>query len=349
MSEVEPEDRVCALILNVRIAMTDLEPQIAIAPNLAQSVHEQLEDMITSGKYADNEIAKTARCSQRTVRRLRSHLRQFGTTKAPPNVAGRPKSITPVMLSALFDRLLEKPGMYQDEMVVFLWDEFETLVTTSIIGRALRAEGWTKKVIRQIAEEQNADLRDFHLYNLSAFSSYHLVFTDESGCDRRAGLRRTSWSPLGTAPVEVARFHREQRYQILPAYSQDGVVFHQIFQGSTDAQMFEDFLGRLLPHCGRWPEPRSVLVMDNASFHHSNRIYELCSDASVKLVYLPPYSPDFNLIEEFFVELKRFIKRHSQKEEDFAGFLKWCVQTVGAREASAKGHLQNAGIVIENL
>lgn len=44
--------------------------------------------------------------------------------------------------------------------------------------------------------------------------------------------------------------------------------------------------------------------MDNASFHHTERIEQMCYDAGVKLVNLPPYSPDLNLIEGFFAELK---------------------------------------------
>lgn len=256
------------------------------------------------------------------------------------------------MLRELCDRLIEKPEMYRDEMVVFLWDEFETLVTISSVGRALASAGWTKKVARRVAQERNSDLRDFYLYSLSAFSSYHLVYIDESGCDKRAGFRRTGWSPLGTTPVQVAQFHRDRRYQILPAYTQDGVLYSRIFQGTTDTTVFEDFLEELLPYCGRWPEPRSVIVMDNAAFHHSDRIRSLCAYTGVKLLYLLPYSPDFNPIEESFAELKRFIKRHWQDDlpqQDFAGFLVWCVETVGARESSAKGHFRNAGISIEEL
>lgn len=60
-------------------------------------------------------------------------------------------------------------------------------------------------------------------------------------------------------------------------------------------------IAQLLQHCGKWPEPKSV--MDNASFHHSGRIVLMCADAGVKLVYLPPYSPDLNPIEDFFAEL----------------------------------------------
>ena len=93
--------------------------------------------------------------------------------------------------------------------------------------------------------------------------------------------------------------------------------------------------------------------MDNASFHHSERIKELCANAGVKLVYLPPYSPDFNPIEEFFSEPKAFIGRNWRRYEQspdqgFASFLKWCIEAVGSREESAKGHFRHAGVVVED-
>lgn len=159
-----------------------------------------------------------------------------------------------------------------------------------------------------MAKELNPDLRNFCLYGLSFFSPYHLVYKDEAGCDKRIGFRSTSWSPLGVTPVKIARFQREQRYQILPAYSQEGIILALVFQGTTDSAVFEDFIEQLLTYCGRWPEPNSVLVMDNASFHHTEWIEKMCANAGVKLEYLPPYSPDLNMIEEFFAELKTFIK-----------------------------------------
>ncbi len=82
--------------------------------------------------------------------------------------------------------------------------------------------------------------------------------------------RKTGWSPLGITPVPVTRFHRNRRYQILPAYSQDGIELVRIYPGSTDSEVFEDFIEQLLQHCGRWPEPKSVLIMDNASFHRTD-------------------------------------------------------------------------------
>jgi hypothetical protein len=59
------------------------------------------------------------------------------------------------MLEALCDHLVEKPGLYIEEMAVFLWDEFSVLPSTSSIQRALSRHGWTKKQARQKAKEQN--------------------------------------------------------------------------------------------------------------------------------------------------------------------------------------------------
>jgi hypothetical protein len=98
---------------------------------------------------------------------------------------------------------------------------------------------------------------------------------DESGSDKRAGFRRTGWSPRAVAPVQISRFQRGQRYQILPAYCQDGILMSGNFQGLADASIFEDFIEQLLQHCARWPGPKSVLIMDNVSFHYTGRIEKL--------------------------------------------------------------------------
>ena len=114
------------------------------------------------------------------------------------------------MSEALREHLLEKPDRYLDEMAVFLLDEFGTLVPTSTISRTLKSAGWLKKACRRVASGRNADLRDYYLNNLSSFHSYYLVYVDESGCDKRIRFRRTGWSPLGTTPMQIARYQRER-------------------------------------------------------------------------------------------------------------------------------------------
>ena len=152
--------------------------------------------MIHSGELSITEMANAAGCNKSTISRISSNIRTFGSVKAPPIKGGGPRSITPVMLEALCDHLVEKPALYLGEMVVFLWDKFALQATKSSISRAHKSKGWSKKTARAKARERNLDLRDEYHHLISDFKSYHLVYVDESGCDKRTGFRRTGWAPL---------------------------------------------------------------------------------------------------------------------------------------------------------
>lgn len=117
------------------------------------------------------------------------------------------------MLEALFEHLLEKPELDQDEMALFLYDEFGVIVTVHSISRPLTSAGWSKKATCRVAKERNAELRDFCLHALSAFRSYQLVYVNESECDKRIGFRRTGWSPSRATLIQIAQLQRQQRYR----------------------------------------------------------------------------------------------------------------------------------------
>ena len=55
-----------------------------------------------------------------------------------------------------------------------------------------------------------------------------------------------------------------------------------------------------------------VVVMDNASFHKSQKTLELIESVGCRLIFLPPYSPDYNPIEKFWANMKRWIKSHNK-------------------------------------
>jgi transposase len=73
-------------------------------------------------------------------------------------------------------------------------------------------------------------------------------------------------------------------------------------EGSTTAAIFEAYIERVLA-----PNLRSgqVVVMDNLAAHESQRIKQLIEERGYELVYLTPYSPDLNPIEEAFSKVKR--------------------------------------------
>jgi transposase len=190
------------------------------------------------------------------------------------------------------------------------------------------------------------------MHDVSSFCFDQLVFIDETGVDRRIGVYRKGWAFRGKRLRQVKRFYRGQRFQILSAYTQDSVIHFRVYKGSIDTEIFENFVEKLLSYCGRWPAPKSVLIMDNASFYRSDKIQQICDDAGVLLLYLPPYSPDFNPIEEMFGELKTYIRQVWDEyigfvRADFLGFLEECVTVVGARKVSVRGHFRRVGISMD--
>jgi hypothetical protein len=83
-------------------------------PNLAPSTLEFIRDMILSNELTHSQIANAAGCHPCTITRHVSNMHLFENMKAPPKKGGCPRRLTPAMLKALCDHLLEKPYLCLD-------------------------------------------------------------------------------------------------------------------------------------------------------------------------------------------------------------------------------------------
>jgi transposase len=78
------------------------------------------------------------------------------------------------------------------------------------------------------------------------------------------------------------------------------------FEGSTTRELFEAYLEHVLaPTLGAG----QMVVMDNLSAHKGGRVKEIIEGKGCELVYLPPYSPDFNPIEQAFSKVKGLLRK----------------------------------------
>ena len=90
--------------------------------------------------------------------------------------------------------------------------------------------------------------------------------------------------------MQAKRLRRGKRVSCLPAYSLEGTIYSEVYEEHTNNAIFEGFLGRLLPHCGRYPGANSIVYMDNKSWHElSMRIKDIYAQASVLLEAHSPY------------------------------------------------------------
>ncbi len=77
-------------------------------------------------------------------------------------------------------------------------------------------------------------------------------------------------------------------------------------EGTSTAAVFEAYVERVLAPTLRAGQ---VVVTDNLSAHKGKKVRELVEARGCELLYLPPYSPDFNLIEEAFAKIKDLLRK----------------------------------------
>jgi len=90
----------------------------------------------------------------------------------------------------------------------------------------------------------------------------------------------------------------------------DGLVAPFVFDGPINAVTFEAYVEQFLV-----PElrPGDIVVMDNLSSHKRPKVPALIEAAGASVLYLPPYSPDFNPIEKLFAKFKALLRKAAER------------------------------------
>ena len=142
--------------------------------------------------------------------------------------------------------------------------------------------------------------------------SKRLVFVDEMGANISLSSLR-AWSKRGErAHCSVPR-NRGPNTTLLTSMSVEGVGPSLAVEGTTTRPVFETYVEKvLLPSLQRG----QIVVMDNLTAHKGDRIRELIESAGCELLYLPPYSPDLNPIEEAFSKIKGLLRKAGARSRE---------------------------------
>lgn len=135
------------------------------------------------------------------------------------------------------------------------------------------------------------------------------VFLDETGVVHQT--YPYGWGKRGQPIYAKRKGKRSERISIVAALL-NGVVFaQQAFTGMCNRIVFMGWLKNvLLPKL----PAGMTLVMDNARFHHAQEITALVEKHGCRILYLPPYSPDFNPIEQAWAPLKNKIRKYLRQD-----------------------------------
>lgn len=138
------------------------------------------------------------------------------------------------------------------------------------------------------------------------------VFLDETGATTNM-VRRTGWALKGARLVDTQPFGHWKTTTFVAGLRTSGFVAPLVLSGPMSGEVFcaytEQFLAPAL-------SSGDVVVMDNLAAHKVAGVCEAIHAVGASVLYLPPYSPDLNPIEQAFAKLKALLRRAAARTRD---------------------------------
>ena len=182
---------------------------------------------------------------------------------------------------------------------------------------------------------------------ISSIEPDRFVFVDE--CSSNTSLAPFyGWSRKGDRAHQKAPRNWGKNITLLSSIGrQQGMGASLVVEGSTNATVFHTYLQEVL--CPTL-ERGQVVVMDNLSAHKGERVRQLIEAKGCELIYLPPYSPDYNPIEQAFSKLKSYLREACARSQDtLMEVIGQALSTISASDT--KGFFEHCGYraVVQSL
>lgn len=121
------------------------------------------------------------------------------------------------------------------------------------------------------------------------------------------------WSARGARLIGKAPHGHWRTETFLAGLRCDGIIAPCVFDGPINGRSFLAYVEQVLQ-----PElrPGDIVVLDNLGSHKGEAIRCVVQEAGAELLFLPPYSPDLNPIEQVFAKLKHLLRLASERSRD---------------------------------
>ena len=138
------------------------------------------------------------------------------------------------------------------------------------------------------------------------------VFLDETGTATNMA-RRYGRSPLGERLVATVPHGHWRTTTFVAGLRQAGIVAPLVLDGPMSGTVFRAYVEQFLAPS---LQPGDVLVLDNLAAHKVDGVRQALAAVGASLLYLPPYSPDLNPIEQLFAKLKALLRKAAVRTRD---------------------------------
>ena len=157
------------------------------------------------------------------------------------------------------------------------------------------------------------------------------VFLDETGATTDMA-RRYGRSPKGTRLVAAVPKGHWKTTTCIAGLRADGVIAPLVLDGPMTGDAFRAYIEQFLAPA---LEPGDVVVLDNLAAHKVGGVREAIAAAGAHILYLPPYSPDMNPIEQLFAKLKALLRKAAARtREELWQAIGRLIETIKAAECA---------------
>ncbi|SFQ75713.1 DDE superfamily endonuclease [Hymenobacter arizonensis] len=179
-------------------------------------------------------------------------------------------------------------------------------MSQTTLWRAVQALGWRRKKSVHAAERDTKRVRalrqDF-VEALQTESFIYFKFVDETSTNLTY-CRRYARAKVSRRARQATPLHSGPNLTRVAALTPQGPQVAMAVSGAVKGDMFAAYLVKVL---GSTLVPGDAVVLDNLPAHQAAGLAELVAARGARLLYLPPYSPDFNPIEQAFSKLKTWL------------------------------------------
>ena len=172
-----------------------------------------------------------------------------------------------------------------------------------------------KKATIQYKERDEQEREEFIAELAALPEDSELYYSDESGFLEYYS-RDYGYAPRGEKVIKEISGKRFARTSVVAAKNGSDIVAPFAFKGSMNGDLYLGWLEYVFVPELKDPA-KSVLIIDNASFHPKNAIYDMANEYGFKVMFLPAYSPDLNPIEKFWGNVKNRLRLHMHKFSTF--------------------------------
>ena len=268
-----------------------------------------------AGKHTQQDIADILGMHLSTFKRIYKQYRETGSVELPKSNAGRPGLIDDDGFAKIKGYVESNPDITLEAIQTAYENETKVTLSISTICRALQRLSFNRKKISHYAQEQEREdvkkKRKNYRKESKKIKAEHLVFIDESGVNLKQSSRYAR-AFKGNRVKLPTPFSRGKTYSMIGAVTINDVLAAMYGEWATNTEIFEHFVEYCL--CPVLT-PEHVVVMDNISFHHNNDIKHKIESTGARLMYLPPYSPDFSPIENMWSKIKTCLRKLAARTE----------------------------------